>query len=74
MINFLNSLFGCFFALLIHDILFKKEAKSKADAKEKRIASTNNSFEDIMSGYTKYQDKHTQLYRSIARKEKNRVE
>lgn len=76
MINLLNSLFGCFFALLVHD-LFVTKTKEKTEqntGKQNRKASDRNNFGDVLDGYNKYRDTHTQLYKSITREGANRIE
>ena len=77
--TFISSLLGCFFALLIHDLIKNwirptNNGHTKGNEPIIREAPKNiGRFKDPLEGYEKYK-KEDGLYRPIKKKAVNRIE
>ena len=57
MINIVYSFIGCFFALIIHDVIKKPKNKVKDSSLKREIPKNIGRFADPLGEYEQYKDK-----------------
>lgn len=74
MINIVYSFIGCFFALLIHDVIVKVNKPKQAEPRVFKRETPKNigRFSDPLGNYEPYKDDKTHLYKSYVPKKVNR--